>query len=349
MSVVELKNAQEQKAADDILKELEDCTADTREKVIHKMFDRFASEASDDGREKLSAAIEGLGKRRDIIHESETQLRRRLTKLERKLAAWEEIKAAAEGDLEMQRPANSKFHELLAAAKRQEIIFPSKESDDLASTVALDFGDIMGANVFLIRHDWHGALSGSKDYDEGEDAHFPYPVCCFEFQVSNLRICAMSWASDEWRRLTVFCKTNAGWALTSHSEVTALKARDLIGSEVTGIFDTVVYKLLLQIKAVCIVLEAEIGETEIVRAPHKLNRAREKRGELPVNDYHVINLARRSRAAPFARSDDERKKRSPRLHFRRGHWRHYEDHKTWIKWTLVGDPDLGFIDKHYRL
>jgi hypothetical protein len=33
----------------------------------------------------------------------------------------------------------------------------------------------------------------------------------------------------------------------------------------------------------------------------------------------------------------------------RGHWRHYERHKTWIKWTLVGDPDLGFVDKHYRL
>jgi hypothetical protein len=41
--------------------------------------------------------------------------------------------------------------------------------------------------------------------------------------------------------------------------------------------------------------------------------------------------------------------RSPRLHFRRRHWRHFVNHKTWIKWTLVGDPDLGFIDKDYRL
>jgi hypothetical protein len=30
-------------------------------------------------------------------------------------------------------------------------------------------------------------------------------------------------------------------------------------------------------------------------------------------------------------------------------WRHFVSHKTWIKWTLVGDPDLGFIDKEYRL
>ena len=38
-----------------------------------------------------------------------------------------------------------------------------------------------------------------------------------------------------------------------------------------------------------------------------------------------------------------------RLHFVRGHWRRYEEHKTWIRWRLRGDPDLGFIDKSYRI
>lgn len=37
------------------------------------------------------------------------------------------------------------------------------------------------------------------------------------------------------------------------------------------------------------------------------------------------------------------------MHFVRGHWRHYEVSKTWIRWHLRGDPDLGFIDKEYRL
>ncbi len=41
--------------------------------------------------------------------------------------------------------------------------------------------------------------------------------------------------------------------------------------------------------------------------------------------------------------------RRTRLHVVRGHWRHYEEHKTWIKWHLRGDPDLGFIQKHYSL
>jgi hypothetical protein len=43
------------------------------------------------------------------------------------------------------------------------------------------------------------------------------------------------------------------------------------------------------------------------------------------------------------------KRHSPRLHFRRGHHRHYENYKLWIKWQLVGNPDIGFIDKDYKL
>jgi hypothetical protein len=37
-----------------------------------------------------------------------------------------------------------------------------------------------------------------------------------------------------------------------------------------------------------------------------------------------------------------------RLHLRRGHWRHFATYRTWIKWMMVGNPDLGFVDKEYR-
>jgi hypothetical protein len=108
--------------------------------------------------------------------------------------------------------------------------------------------------------------------------------------------------------------------------------------------------LLTNIKAACISLEAKVAEIEVVRAPHKLNAARERRGKLPISDYHIINLARRQQVEPLPLEHKlEAHPRSPRLHFRRGHWRHFVNHKTWINWTLVGDPDLGFIDKHYRL
>lgn len=79
-----------------------------------------------------------------------------------------------------------------------------------------------------------------------------------------------------------------------------------------------------------------------------INHQRERRGRLPLADYHVVMLAHRRRLEPLPRDPGAEVTRK-RLHFRRGHWRHYANHKTWIKWMLVGDPDLGFVDKEYRL
>lgn len=33
----------------------------------------------------------------------------------------------------------------------------------------------------------------------------------------------------------------------------------------------------------------------------------------------------------------------------RGHWRRLSTFKTWVRWHLRGNPDLGFIDKKYTL
>lgn len=65
----------------------------------------------------------------------------------------------------------------------------------------------------------------------------------------------------------------------------------------------------------------------------------------------VVSLTRREHVLPRSRAefDPDREVRHVRMHFRRGHWRHYQEHRTWIKWMLVGDPDLGIIEKHYRL
>lgn len=103
-----------------------------------------------------------------------------------------------------------------------------------------------------------------------------------------------------------------------------------------------------QIKAVAVALDAEVASTEVIRAPHRSNHPPHDRARLPGYSFHIVNLARRQRAEPLER-DDDAPAHHLRLHFRRGHWRHYETHKTWIKWMLVGDPSLGFVDKEYRL
>lgn len=41
---------------------------------------------------------------------------------------------------------------------------------------------------------------------------------------------------------------------------------------------------------------------------------------------------------------------SPRLHERRGHWRNLSDgRKVWVRDCLVGNPDLGVVEKDYRV
>ena len=103
-----------------------------------------------------------------------------------------------------------------------------------------------------------------------------------------------------------------------------------------------------QIRAISIALDSEVAIKTLVRAPHKLNIEREKDGKPALLDYNVVMLNGSNRAnyRPYRGAGTHR---SPRLHFRRGHWRHYLEHKTWVRWTLVGNPELGFIDKEYRL
>jgi hypothetical protein len=96
-------------------------------------------------------------------------------------------------------------------------------------------------------------------------------------------------------------------------------------------------------------LEADIAEAEVIRVSERLNEKREKLGRTKLRNYHVVVLSRRRHVSKLPEGFDHTDRKSPRLHFRRGHWRHYANYRTWILWQLVGDPDLGFVDKHYRL
>ena len=96
-------------------------------------------------------------------------------------------------------------------------------------------------------------------------------------------------------------------------------------------------------------LEAEVCKLEKIEAPQKLNKKRLKNGNLPLNDYHVIQLGHQYQGYTPHGANDEPSYRV-RLHFRRGHWRKTTDSgKIWIKWCLVGDPALGFVEKHYQI
>lgn len=204
------------------------------------------------------------------------------------------------------------------------------------------------AQFFVVDHDWAAAFKNAADYADGSEFKLPAEVCAFEFKVSGRSVAMIVAEADGTHFYEMMMRGKENWLSfgcacrldESHSE----KFHDGTPDPFAKISNF----LRPQVKAICVALEAEVAESQVVRAPHKLNRAREKAGRALLSDYHVVSLSRRTRGAPMLPTSGE-VKGVRRLHFRRGHWRHFESFKTWVRWTLVGNPDLGFVDKEYRL
>jgi len=251
--------------------------------------------------------------------------------------ALTEVLEWAKAEAKLERAVTSRLHYLLDDIRRGRVFWGSPDSEDKDNVVSSVWAtvNLLETQTFVIQHDWAGALSGAGDFDAGE-FHLPADPVVFEMRLSGRHTIVLI-GNDPNTSLEFgyFVETKHGWV-----------ARGPEPCDLSLVNDDHIFAWS-QIRAVCIALDAEVASTETIRAPHKLNHAREKRGALPIRDYHVVNLANCSRAISLGVSDETRRK--VRLHFRRGHWRHFVNHKTWIKWTLVGDPDLGFIDKEYRV
>lgn len=98
--------------------------------------------------------------------------------------------------------------------------------------------------------------------------------------------------------------------------------------------------------------ERLLRERTVSRAESTIAK-RKRKGKLEFVSYRVLslNLAETRRRTSSVRL---MKHESPRLHWRRGHWRAIGrlsefERKTWIKRCLVGDPEKGFAEKHYSV
>lgn len=195
------------------------------------------------------------------------------------------------------------------------------------------------ASDYLVEHDWAAAFANATDYAGGE-LRLPDDICAFEFRLMDRHVIAFATDADGVLYTQMALQVRKGWVLFNVAD-------DRHGD---GIFSAICAAVFAQIKAISVALDAEVAVAQVIRQAHRSNRERQHHN-LPLYSFHVIRLARKTRAEPLE-SDaltDGSEKRHRRLHFRRGHWRHYEAHKTWIKWMLVGDPSLGFIEKEYRL
>jgi hypothetical protein len=249
--------------------------------------------------------------------------------------------------LVLERAQASKAHLLRQAAEDGHLVLFEFHPGDMASA-GMATADLAVGEVFVVEHDWAAAFEGAQDYAGNDDWRLPYDLCCFEFRLSGRHVILTAMQTDDGPAIAgaveLRSRDNA-WLVAGGGVTAGNKAVP----PVDGLWDLIKYAAVPQIKAICVALEAEVAETEVVRAPHRLNSKREREGKLPLFDHRVVRLGRRSKARPLPPSHQGEPGRGKRLHFRRGHWRHYQGHKTWIKWMLVGNPELGWIEKDYRL
>lgn len=246
--------------------------------------------------------------------------------LKEKLAAMDGVLQWFESQpsLTLERNDCSRLHKLKDAAKSGHIL--SADNDPIERSESLAIIE----HTFVLKHDWARAFDKAEGLEDG--IKLPYDICAFEYRVGGKTLIAIGVQPDDTSgvRFTAFVESEDYWYP--------------IGNQHTD--SKIVRFLWDQMRAVCIALDAEVATHTVVRASAKLNAKRAKSGKAPLPDYRVVELSRRHRVANPTGGHSGR---GVRLHFRRGHWRHYDDHRTWIKWMLVGNPDLGFIQKHYSL
>lgn len=261
--------------------------------------------------------------------------------------AYEQIESWLSSPFHFEKPAGSFFHILREDAIHDRLLELANIKNEIATEGPIWDAEVFkNAEVFIIEHDWASAFANADDFESGQ-FRLPFDLCAFEARISGRHVITVAVQDDEDILIQVIVGADSGWILGEHFRFSDLPSiKYWHGNTEVARLGCL---LAAQIKAISISLEAEVTTVEIIRAPYQLNKAREKRGVLPLYDYHTVSLhSRLGRANKFTEADSETG-RHVRLHFVRGHWRHFEKFKTWIKWHLRGDPDLGFIDKHYRL
>lgn len=211
--------------------------------------------------------------------------------------------------------------------------------------------------IVIVEHDWYAALSSGINFNDG-DTLPPAPCTVYEFRVDNKHV-ILSLRTKEAELKCILdhhlmnnhVLDTAEWYGNCYVEISpnvwvGFGAFCSITKQAEGVTCQELKNWLMgQVRALNISLDTEIAETSVIRAPHKLNVSRIAKGKLPLSDFHIINLAKRHRYP--SRDEASGDGNGKRLHFVRGHWRHFADFKTRVKWHLRGNPDLGWIDKHY--
>lgn len=323
---------------------------DGAERVID-MVKNLRNLSRDQQRDALKKAFRQLRREKQETKRQKEDVDAELEKRHRCIDAIDDIVAWAATQPKLRRADGSKLRELRAAVRggRSEALTADKNAHTAGEFEKEVF---VAAEPMVVTHDWAAAFAGSNLDDPA--IKLPYDVCAFEFQFGERRVIAIATEANESIVFGAFVEQGNGHWLVFDVAFDAVRMNDkpvalhgrLQGSDGGAGLEVVFAQISKQIVAVCIALDAEVAVSEAVREPYQ--KAHGKNFHAPARTYNVVSLVRRTRAAPLE-GDREGTGARRKLHFRRGHWRHYPDHRTWLKWMLVGDPDLGWVEKEYRL
>lgn len=119
-----------------------------------------------------------------------------------------------------------------------------------------------------------------------------------------------------------------------------------------GVYDAMITRdIIHEVNAVLdlgVALACRNVRKEVVAAPDKLNKKRERSGKTPFFDYHILTVDVPGRTGGGAGIGTPTGRSSPRGHLRRGHIRRLDTGPIWINSTVV-NPGHDFLGKDYKV
>lgn len=165
----------------------------------------------------------------------------------------------------------------------------------------------------------------------------PYPTSFFEFMVNNHHwLVEVIEQEDRSSVLKYYFFHDEQWHQATLREFAEIQVFQLLKRQVIGV--------LIAMEA-NVAVKSNHEDARRPPTPAMLTRLR-KIFNVEFNfGYSVIDLTKRTKSSP---GDDTQPAWKVRLHFRRGYWRTRLSKRERVRWCLVGDPSLGFVDKHYK-
>lgn len=220
---------------------------------------------------------------------------------------------------------------------------------------------------FVVENDWGKLVPKSKG-----EWRLPFEKICWEFRISGVRVMVVTvvhqgvscmymiygkdkqWVADDY----LYAIDQDGFKGSPH-ESTRIKVKDDAVE-----FYAVAAMVYANIRASCIMLDANVAEGAKVEPNPELVKRAVRDNVAPPRLHHVVRLLRRPNYKHRSRGNGESEGHRQRGHWRPGRWLHYDTQdsgqekyvndggfwvsKSWQSWHFAGDPN-NIIEKEYRL